>query len=59
MAKILPVSVSSFVDTVPPAFNNHFMCDLRAVQKDVQDGNVADTRTDFLYEQFRSFCATL
>ena len=34
------------------------MCGTHAVQKDVRAGNVADTHTDFLYDQFRSFCAT-
>ena len=44
---------------MPPAFRNHFMCDLRDVQKDFRAGNVADTYTDFLYGQFIEFCATL
>ena len=35
------------------------MCDLRAAQKDFRDGNVAETRTSFLYNQFRELCATM
>ena len=35
------------------------MCDLRAAQKDVRDGNVSDTRMAFLYDQFRELCATM
>ena len=35
------------------------MCDLRDAQKDERDGNVADTRTAFLYEQFKECCAML
>ena len=33
------------------------MCDLRAAQKYVRAGNVVETRTDFLYDHFREFCA--
>ena len=57
--KILPVSFSRFMDTVPSAFWNQFVCDIRSEQKDVLAGYVADTRTSFLYNQFRSLCATM
>ena len=35
------------------------MCDLRAAQKDIRAGNIANNRTAFLYNQFQEFCATM
>ena len=54
----MPVPVSRFMDTVQTALRNHFMCDFRAAHKCARAGNVANTLTAFLYDQFREFCAT-
>ena len=35
------------------------MCYLRAAQKDVRAGNIANNCTAFLYDQFQEFCAIM
>ena len=59
LIQISPLTVSRFLDTMPPALRHNFICDLSLAESAVQGGHIANTRTTTLYKHWASHCSDL